>query len=85
MAVLRCLVTLLCKGHIWLATYQSFSLSSLLLCIAYRFTICHKTEIIKKTLNPDWKEFSIFSRALCNGDYDRQIKFECYDWDRDGG
>ncbi|KAJ8041876.1 Copine-8 [Holothuria leucospilota] len=49
------------------------------------FTICYKTEIIKKTLNPDWKEFSIFSRALCNGDYDRQIKFECYDWDRDGG
>ncbi|KAJ8047937.1 Copine-8 [Holothuria leucospilota] len=49
------------------------------------FTVCHKTEIIKKTLNPSWKEFSILSRSLCNGDYDRRLKFECYDWDSDGG
>ncbi|KAJ8041877.1 Copine-8 [Holothuria leucospilota] len=49
------------------------------------FTVCHKTEVIKKTLEPKWKEFKIHSRALCNGDYDRPIKFECYDWNRDGG
>ena len=24
-------------------------------------------------------------RAVCNGDYDRVIKIECYDWDKDGG
>ncbi|XP_020494441.1 copine-8 isoform X2 [Labrus bergylta] len=49
------------------------------------FTICHKTEVIKNTLNPVWQAFKIPVRALCNGDYDRTIKVEVYDWDRDGG
>ncbi|XP_030006429.1 copine-8 isoform X1 [Sphaeramia orbicularis] len=48
------------------------------------FTICHKTEVIKNTLNPVWQAFKIPVRALCNGDYDRTIKVEVYDWDRDG-
>nr|XP_056723700.1 copine-5 [Euleptes europaea] len=48
------------------------------------FTICHKTEVVKNTLNPVWQSFSIPVRALCNGDYDRAIKVEVYDWDRDG-
>ncbi|CAL8251641.1 unnamed protein product, partial [Arctogadus glacialis] len=48
------------------------------------FTICHKTEVVKNTLNPLWQPFSIPVRALCNGDYDRTIKVEVYDWDRDG-
>ncbi|XP_052084520.1 copine-8-like [Mytilus californianus] len=49
------------------------------------FTVVHRTEVIKKTLNPTWKPFTISVRALCNGDYDRSIKVECYDWDADGG
>ncbi|KAK5896016.1 hypothetical protein CgunFtcFv8_009661 [Champsocephalus gunnari] len=48
------------------------------------FTICHKTEVIKNTLNPVWQAFKIPVRALCNGDHDRTIKVEVYDWDRDG-
>ncbi|XP_057213349.1 copine-5 isoform X1 [Triplophysa rosa] len=48
------------------------------------FTICHKTEVVKSTLNPVWQPFNIPVRALCNGDYDRSIKVEIYDWDRDG-
>ncbi|XP_036373601.1 copine-8-like [Megalops cyprinoides] len=48
------------------------------------FTICHKTEVVKNTLNPVWQAFRIPVRALCNGDYDRAIKIEVYDWDRDG-
>ncbi|XP_034982390.1 copine-8 isoform X4 [Zootoca vivipara] len=48
------------------------------------FTICHKTEVIKNTLNPVWQAFKISVRALCNGDFDRTIKIEVYDWDRDG-
>ncbi|KAF3689662.1 Copine-5 [Channa argus] len=34
------------------------------------FTICHKTEVVKNTLNPVWQPFTIPVRALCNGDYD---------------
>ncbi|XP_043407184.1 copine-8 isoform X10 [Chelonia mydas] len=48
------------------------------------FTICHKTEVVKNTLNPVWQAFKISVRALCNGDYDRTIKIEVYDWERDG-
>uniref|UniRef100_A0A673XG72 Copine Vb n=1 Tax=Salmo trutta TaxID=8032 RepID=A0A673XG72_SALTR len=48
------------------------------------FTICHKTEVVKNTLNPVWQSFTIPVRALCNGDFDRTIKVEVYDWDRDG-
>ncbi|GAB1598493.1 copine-8-like isoform X3 [Argonauta hians] len=49
------------------------------------FTVVHKTEVIKRTLNPTWRPFTISVRLLCNGDYDRPIKVECYDWDADGG
>ncbi|XP_046542548.1 copine-8-like isoform X2 [Haliotis rubra] len=49
------------------------------------FTIVHRTEVIKKTLNPTWKPLVIPVRSLCNGDHDRSIKIECYDWDADGG
>ncbi|KAM6289043.1 copine-5-like, partial [Aegotheles albertisi] len=48
------------------------------------FTICHKTEVVRHTLDPVWQAFAIPVRALCNGDYDRAIKVEVYDWDRDG-
>lgn len=36
-----------------------------------RYTICHKTEVVKNTLDPVWQAFKIPVRALCNGDYDR--------------
>ncbi|XP_013779961.1 copine-8-like [Limulus polyphemus] len=48
------------------------------------YSVVHKTEVIKCTLNPTWKPFTIPVRRLCNGDYDRSIKVECYDWDSDG-
>uniref|UniRef100_S4RAC4 C2 domain-containing protein n=1 Tax=Petromyzon marinus TaxID=7757 RepID=S4RAC4_PETMA len=48
------------------------------------FTISHKTEVVKNTLNPAWQPFSIPVRTLCNGDFDRTIKVDVYDWDRDG-
>ncbi|XP_077983033.1 copine-8-like [Glandiceps talaboti] len=48
------------------------------------YTICHKTEVIMKTLNPIWKSFKLSARALCNGDLDRTIKVECYDWNSSG-
>ncbi|XP_069156734.1 copine-8 isoform X5 [Procambarus clarkii] len=44
----------------------------------------HKTEVIKKTVNPAWKPIVIPARILCSGDHNRSIKIECYDWDSDG-
>nr|XP_034317442.1 copine-8 isoform X1 [Crassostrea gigas] len=49
------------------------------------YTVVHRTEVVMKTLNPTWRPFMITARSLCNGDYDRSIKFECFDWDSDGG
>ncbi|XP_071816097.1 copine-8-like isoform X1 [Apostichopus japonicus] len=48
------------------------------------YTIVHRTEVKKNTLNPTWSPIILLVRALCNGDYDRTIKVECYDWDNDG-
>ncbi|XP_069668660.1 copine-8-like [Periplaneta americana] len=48
------------------------------------YVVVHKTEIIKNTLNPQWQKFSIPVRSLCNGDYDRNIKVVCYDWNSSG-
>ncbi|XP_038067403.1 copine-8-like isoform X2 [Patiria miniata] len=48
------------------------------------YTICHKTEYIKKTLKPRWKSFNIMLRTLCNADKHRTIKVECFDWNRNG-
>ncbi|XP_060079148.1 copine-8-like [Ylistrum balloti] len=49
------------------------------------YTVVHRTEVIKKTLNPTWRPFILPVRSLCNGDYDRSIKVQCHDWDADGG
>jgi len=36
-----------------------------------RFSVVHKTEVIKNNLNPFWRSFKISAQALCNGDYQR--------------
>nr|CAD7440228.1 unnamed protein product [Timema bartmani]CAD7451996.1 unnamed protein product [Timema tahoe] len=48
------------------------------------YTVVHRTEVIKNTLDPKWKKFTIPVRLLCNGDYDRSIKVVCYDWNSNG-
>lgn len=48
------------------------------------FVAVHKTEVIKNTLNPVWKSFVIPVRKLNNGDYQRTLKLECWDWNRSG-
>jgi hypothetical protein len=48
------------------------------------FTVVHKTEEVKCTLNPTWKPFTLKVQTLCNGDLDRVIKVECYDWNQSG-
>ncbi|XP_021935890.1 copine-8-like isoform X2 [Zootermopsis nevadensis] len=48
------------------------------------YIVVHKTEVVKYTLNPKWQKFSIPVRTLCNGDFDRNIKVVCYDWNMSG-
>jgi len=53
-------------------------------CEDGEYRVVHRTEVIKWTLNPDWKPFIIPVRSLCGGDNDRSIKVLCYDWNRSG-
>ena len=41
--------------------------------------------MIQDNLNPTWKPFSKEVRALCNGDYNRTLKFDIWDEDTGGG
>lgn len=43
------------------------------------FSVVTKTEVIHSTQNPKWQSIKIKASSLCNGDYDRNIKIECYD------
>jgi len=49
-----------------------------------QWVVVHKTEVIKNTLNPTWKPFKLPLNQVCNGDYERKLKFEVTDWDSDG-
>uniref|UniRef100_A0A8C5CWJ9 C2 domain-containing protein n=1 Tax=Gadus morhua TaxID=8049 RepID=A0A8C5CWJ9_GADMO len=50
-----------------------------------KWMLVHRTEVIKNTLDPVWKAFTVPLVSLCNGDVDRNIKVLCYDYDNDGG
>ncbi|XP_067905685.1 copine-2 isoform X1 [Heterodontus francisci] len=50
-----------------------------------KWMLVHRTEVIKNTLDPVWKPFSIPLVSLCNGDVEKTIKILCYDYDNDGG
>uniref|UniRef100_A0A1I8GFX3 C2 domain-containing protein n=1 Tax=Macrostomum lignano TaxID=282301 RepID=A0A1I8GFX3_9PLAT len=41
----------------------------------------YRTEVIKNTLDPDWKPIKVSVDRLCGGDFRREIRFRCYDWD----
>ena len=49
-----------------------------------QYFVVHQTEVVKNNLNPVWNAFCIPVRNLCNSDYDRTLKLECYDWARSG-
>eukprot|EP00475_Leptophrys_vorax_P017199 TRINITY_DN2381_c0_g1_i1.p1 TRINITY_DN2381_c0_g1~~TRINITY_DN2381_c0_g1_i1.p1 ORF type:complete len:641 (+),score=164.36 TRINITY_DN2381_c0_g1_i1:213-2135(+) len=48
------------------------------------WTNVHRTEVIKNTLNPTWKEFTVSLQSLCNSDLQRPILIKCWDWDKGG-
>uniref|UniRef100_A0A3B5QHG9 Copine-2 n=1 Tax=Xiphophorus maculatus TaxID=8083 RepID=A0A3B5QHG9_XIPMA len=50
-----------------------------------KWMLVHRTEVIKNTLDPVWKPFTVPLISLCNGDVERNIKVLCYDYDNDGG
>jgi Ca2+-dependent lipid-binding protein len=49
-----------------------------------QFVQVWKSEVVKNNLNPQWKPSNISVQVLCNGDYDRPLRLEIYDWDNDG-
>jgi hypothetical protein len=49
-----------------------------------QYSVVHRSEVIKNTLNPTWKPFQKSVVELCNGDYNRSLKFDVYDWDSNG-
>ncbi|XP_078256416.1 copine-2 [Rhinoraja longicauda] len=50
-----------------------------------KWMLVHRTEVIKNTLDPIWKPFSMPLVSLCDGHVDKTIKVLCYDYDNDGG
>lgn len=44
----------------------------------------YRTEVIKNELNPVWKRITVSASQLCNGDYDRNLKIDCHDWNKSG-
>uniref|UniRef100_A0A8D0BB15 Copine-2 n=1 Tax=Salvator merianae TaxID=96440 RepID=A0A8D0BB15_SALMN len=50
-----------------------------------KWMLVHRTEVIKYTLDPVWKPFTVPLISLCDGDIEKQIKVVCYDYDNDGG
>jgi len=49
-----------------------------------QWSVVKKSEIIMKNLNPTWAMFEISAKLLCNGDHERSLKIDVYDWDSDG-
>ena len=48
------------------------------------YTLVHKSEVIKVTLNPKWSRFTASVSDICNGDVDREILVQVYDWNKNG-
>uniref|UniRef100_A0A3B3VCV8 Copine-3 n=1 Tax=Poecilia latipinna TaxID=48699 RepID=A0A3B3VCV8_9TELE len=46
--------------------------------------LAHRTEVVKCNLNPIWKPFRIPIQSLCDGDVEKSIKIDCYDYNNSG-
>nr|XP_039249709.1 copine-3-like [Styela clava] len=49
------------------------------------WSLAHRTEVVKNSLDPVWKTMTIPMHSLCKGNYSNKIKVICSDWDDDGG
>jgi hypothetical protein len=48
------------------------------------WTVIHRTEYIRKTLDPVWRTFDISLAKLNNGDMNRILLFQVFDWNKSG-
>lgn len=48
------------------------------------FTVVHRTEVIKRNLNPDWLPVTLSVTQVCNADHHRPIKLSVDDWNMNG-
>ena len=46
--------------------------------------VVYRSEVIKKTLDPSWKSFTMPYTKLCNGDINRKLRIQTFDYDSDG-
>lgn len=44
------------------------------------FTVVHRTEQVRSTKDPVWREFSVPLRTFCSGDYERNLKVNVRDF-----
>ena len=49
-----------------------------------QWVLVSRTEVLKRTLNPDWRPLTVPVASLCNGDYTRNIRALCWDWNASG-
>jgi len=49
-----------------------------------QWTVVHRTEVLKRNLNPNWKPFCLSITSLCNADHHRALKFRVDDWNMNG-
>lgn len=48
------------------------------------YSVVIKTERAYSTQNPTWRPITMRVTSLCNGDFDRNIKIDCYDYRSNG-
>ena len=48
------------------------------------WALVYKSEFVEKNGNPKWHIMEKTIYAICNGDYERELKIEIYDHDSDG-
>lgn len=65
-----------CKNDPFLVIYRSNEDGS--------YSVVAKTETVQSTQNPTWKSLIMRATSLCNGDMDRSIKIDCYDYRQSG-
>ncbi|XP_037082721.1 copine-8-like, partial [Pollicipes pollicipes] len=49
-----------------------------------KWVLSWRTDVKKRTLNPEWGTVVVPVSSLCNGDHERNIRAVCWDWNRSG-